>query len=179
MLVGYARVSTTDQDLTIQQEGLAAAGCEKVFSEKKSGRSAGDRAALAEALDFVRAGDVLIVTRLDRLARSARDLHNILATLEEKGVGFRCLSQSGIDTTSTTGKLTIAVLAAVAAFEADLRAERQQEGIRRAKLAGKYRGRSPSIDYSQVKKLHAQGVSPTEISKLLSVARTSVYRAAA
>lgn len=177
MLVGYARVSTQDQDLIIQQEALLAAGCEKVFAEKKSGRSADDRLALAEAIDFVRAGDTLVVTRLDRLARSARDLHNIIATLDGKDVGFQCLSQASIDTTTSSGKLMISVLAAVAAFETDIRAERQAEGIAKAKAAGKYRGRAPSIDYAQVKKLHAQGINPTDIGKLLRCGRTTVYRA--
>jgi DNA invertase Pin-like site-specific DNA recombinase len=177
MLVGYARVSTVDQDLSIQTESLQAAACERVFSEKKSGRSADDRLALTEALEFVRQGDTLIVTRLDRLARSVRDLHNILARLDEKGVGFKCLSQDGVDTTTSTGKLTLAILGAVSAFETDLRAERQAEGIRKARAAGKYRGRAPSLDYAQIRKLHAQGISPTDIAKLLSVARTSVYRA--
>ena len=109
MLVGYARVSTTDQDLTVQNEALRAAGCEKAFSEKKSGRRSDDRPALSEALDFVRNGDTLIVTRLDRLARSAQDLHNLLANLDAKGVGFRCLAQSGVDTTTSSGKLTLAI----------------------------------------------------------------------
>jgi DNA invertase Pin-like site-specific DNA recombinase len=179
MFVGYARVSTQDQDLSIQESALLDAGCEKVFAEKKSGRSADDRVALAEALDFLRAGDTLVVTRLDRLARSARDLHNIIAKLDEKGVGFRCLSQSSIDTTSSSGKLMLSVLAAVAAFETDIRAERQAEGIAKAKTAGKYRGRVPTINYAQIKKLHGQGISPTEIGKLLGVGRTSVYRALA
>ena len=90
---------------------------------------------------------------------------------------FRCLAQSGVDTTTSTGKLTLAILGAVSAFEADLRAERQAEGIAKAKSAGKYRGRSPSIDYETVKKLHAQGNRPTEIAALLHIGRTSVYRA--
>lgn len=180
MLVGYARVSTKDQDLTVQHEALTAAGCETIFSEQRSGRRADEREALAEMLRHVRKGDTLIVTRLDRLARSTQDLHNILAALEERGVGFRCLAQSGVDTTTSTGKLTVAILGAVAAFEADLRAERQAEGIARAKkIEGKYRGRSPSIDYSQVRKLHSQGISPTQIASLLKIGRTSVYRALA
>jgi DNA invertase Pin-like site-specific DNA recombinase len=177
MLVGYARVSSSGQDLTIQEEALKEAGCEKVFSEKKSGRNTDDRAALNDALEFVRSGDTLLVTRLDRLARSTQDLHNLLARLDRKGVGFRCLAQSGVDTTTSTGKLTLAILGAVAAFEADLRAERQREGITKAKAEGKYRGRSTSIDYAQVKKLHAQGNRPTEIAHLLGIGRTSVYRA--
>lgn len=178
MLVGYARVSTTDQDLTVQYDALTAAGCEKMFGEKRSGRRADDRPALNEALDFVRNGDTLIVTRLDRLARSTQDLHNLLAKLDAKGVGFRCLAQSGVDTTTSTGKLTLAILGAVSAFESDLRAERQAEGIARAKqIEGKYRGRAPSIDYDQVRKLHSQGISPTQIASLLKIGRTSVYRA--
>ena len=177
MLVGYGRVSSLEQDLTIQDEALRAAGCERIFSEKKSGRRADDRPELTEALEFVRSGDTLIVTRLDRLARSAQDLHNILAKLDQKGVGFRCLAQNGVDTTTSSGKLTLAILGAVAAFEADLRAERQAEGIAKAKAAGKYRGRAPSIDYAKVRKLHSQGSSPTEIAHLLGIGRTSVYRA--
>jgi DNA invertase Pin-like site-specific DNA recombinase len=179
MLVGYARVSTKDQSLTVQHEALTEAGCETIFSEQLSGRRSGDRDALADMLRHVRRGDTLIVTRLDRLARSTQDLHNILAALDERGVGFRCLAQCGVDTTTSTGKLTLAILGAVAAFEADLRAERQAEGIAKAKEEGRYKGRSASIDYGQVKKLHAQGVSPTEIAKLLGVGRTSVYRALA
>lgn len=179
MFVGLARVSTTDQDLTVQSDALKAAGCDKIFGEKKSGRRADDRPTLREALDFVRTGDTLIVTRLDRLARSTQDLHNILAELDSKGVGFRCLAQTGVDTTTSTGKLTLAILGAVAAFETDLRAERQAEGIARAKAEGKYHGRSRSADYDQINRLRRQGISPTEIAGLLGVGRTTVYRALA
>lgn len=179
MLIGYARVSSTGQDLSIQSEALGAAGCEKLFSEKRSGRDAESRVALNDAIEFARTGDVLVVTRLDRLARSVRDLHNLLARLDAKGVGFRCLNQSSVDTTTSSGKLMLSVLGAVAEFEADLRAERQREGIDRAKAEGRYRGRSKSIDYQQVRKLHAQGSTPTEIASLLKIGRTSVYRALA
>jgi len=179
MLVGYGRVSSLEQDLTIQDDALRSAGCERIFSEKKSGRRADDRPELAEALEFVRSGDTLIVTRLDRLARSAQDLHNILAKLDEKGVGFRCLAQNGVDTTTSSGKLTLAILGAVAAFETDLRAERQAEGIAKAKGEGKYKGRARSADYAQITKLHGQGINPTEIANLLGVGRTTVYRALA
>lgn len=178
-MIGYGRVSSTGQDLTIQQEALKAAGCERIFSEKRSGREAQSRTELAEAIDFAREGDTLVVTRLDRLARSVRDLHNLLAKLEEKGVGFRCISQAEVDTTTATGKLTVAVLGAVAQFEADLRADRQREGIEKAKAEGRYRGRSKSIDYAKVQKLRKQGCTPTEIANLLGVGRTSVYRALA
>ncbi|MDP9414273.1 MAG: recombinase family protein [Pseudomonadota bacterium] len=165
--------------MTVQHEALTAVGCDKVFSEKRSGRSAAGREVLCEALEFVRNGDTLLVTRLDRLARSTQDLHNLLARLEGKGVGFRCLAQSGVDTTTSTGKLTLAMLGAVAQFEADVRAERQREGIERAKAEGRYRGRSKAIDYAKVKKLHRQGSTPTEIADLLKIGRTSVYRALA
>ena len=179
MLIGYARVSSADQDLSIQHEALVSAGCERVFGEKKSGRRADDRTVLGDAIEFAREGDTLLVTRLDRFARSTQDLHNLLARLDAKGVGFRCLAQTGVDTTTSTGKLTLAILGAVAAFETDLRAERQAEGIARAKAAGKYRGRSRTTDYDQIKKLLRQGISPTEIATLLGVGRTTVYRARA
>ena len=177
MLIGYARVSSTGQDLTVQEEALRAAGCEQIYAEKKSGRHTSDRDALNDAIKAARTDDIIMVTRLDRFARSTQDLHNLLATLDAKGVGFRCLAQAGVDTTTSTGKLTLAILAAVAAFEADLRGERQAEGIARAKQEGRYKGRSASIDYTKVRKLHAQGVSPTEIADLLGIGRTSVYRA--
>jgi DNA invertase Pin-like site-specific DNA recombinase len=179
MMIGYARVSSTGQDLTVQEEALHAAGCEQVYSEKKSGRQTVDRAALNDAIKAARSGDIIVVSRLDRFARSTQDLHNLLAILEAKDVGFRCLAQSGVDTTTPTGKLILSVLGAVAAFEADLRAERQAEGIARAKQEGRYKGRSASIDYSKVKKLHGQGISPSEIAGLLGIGRTSVYRALA
>jgi DNA invertase Pin-like site-specific DNA recombinase len=178
MLIGYGRVSDNSQDLTVQEEALRAAGCEKVFTEKRSGRRADDRPALQAAIEWARPGDTIVVTRLDRWARSTQDLHNLLDRLERKGVAFKCLAQSGADMTSSSGKLLLAILGAVASFEADLRAERQREGIARAKqIPGKYKGRSPSADYAKVKKLHQQGVSPTEIASLLGIGRTTVYRA--
>ena len=177
MLVGYARVSSGSQSLDVQLEALAAAGCEKVFSEKKSGTSAAERTALHDALDFVREGDTLVVTRLDRLARSSIDLHNIIARLTKKGVKFRCLQQSGIDTDTGMGKLVLAILGAVAEFETDIRKERQREGIEKAKAAGKYRGRKPTIDREAILDLHKQGIGPAAIAKQLKVGRTSVYRA--
>lgn len=179
MQVGYARVSSLGQSLGIQHEALAAAGVEKVFSEKMSGRSTDGREELAMALDFVREGDTFIVTRLDRLARSVGDLHQIVETLNSKGVEFRCLAQPGVDTDSSTGRLMLAMLGAVAAFENDIRLERQREGIEKAKLAGKYRGRKPTIDPSRVKELHQTGMGPAAIARELQIARASVYRALA
>ena len=179
MLVGYGRVSSSDQSLDIQHDALVAAGCEKVFSEKMSGRSTRDRVELGNALDFVREGDTLIVTRLDRLARSVGDLHRIIEKLTEKKVAFRCLNQSGVDTDSSTGRLMLSILGAVAAFENDIRRERQMEGVMKAKAEGRYKGRKPSIDPTQIKELHAEGKRPADIARSLGIGRASVYRALA
>ena len=179
VLVGYARCSSENQSLDIQLEALAVAGCEKVFSEKGSGTSTKGRDELADALDFVRDGDTLIVTRLDRLARSVGDLHRIIERLNEKKVAFRCLSQSGVDTDTSTGRLMLAVLGAVASFENDIRRERQMEGIKKAMAAGKYRGRPVSIDPARVKELRASGLGPAAIARELGIGRASVYRSLA
>jgi len=177
MLVGYARVSSTGQSLDVQMEALSAAGCEKIFAEKKSGRSTHERAQLVECLDFVRAGDTLIVTRLDRLARSVGDLFQVIERVTGKGGAFRCLQQSGVDTDSSSGRLMLAILGAVAAFEADIRRERQMEGIARAKAAGVYKGRKPSVDVGRVREMRLAGVAPTVIARELGIGRASVYRA--
>ncbi|MBW6528197.1 recombinase family protein [Sphingomonas sp. RHCKR7] len=177
MLVGYARVSSVGQSLDVQLDLLAKAGCEKVFSEKRSGRSTTDRQALADCIDFVREGDVLVVTRLDRLARSVVDLFTILERLDAKKIGFRCLQQSGVDTDSSTGRLMLAILGAVAAFEADIRKERQADGIAKAKAAGVYKGRKPSVDVARVRELHEAGKRAAEIARELGIGRASVYRA--
>ena len=179
MLVGYGRVSDPSQSLDIQQEALVAAGCEKVFSEKVSGRSTKDREQLTQAIEFVREGDVLVVTRLDRLARSVGDLHNIIERLTSKGVSFRCLNQSGVDTDSSTGRLMLAILGAVAAFENDIRRERQAEGIAKAKAAGRYKGRPASIDPAKVKELRGRGMGAAQIAREMQIGRASVYRALA
>lgn len=176
MLVGYARVSSSGQSLDVQQDALADAGCEKIFAEKKSGLKSTDRVQLHECIDFVRDGDVLVVTRLDRLARSVGDLFKIIEELEAKGVGFRCLQQSGVDTDSSTGRLMLTILGAVAAFESDIRKERQMEGIAKAKAKGVYRGRKPSIDGQEVRRLRDSGMGPTAIAEKLEVGRASVYR---
>ena len=175
MIIGYARVSDSSQRLDVQREALAKAGIDKLFEEKKSGRSADDRAELQAAISFARSGDTIVVTKLDRWARSVRDLHNLLATLEQKGVGFRCLDQA-IDTTSSTGKLTIAILGAVASFELDIRAERQKEGIRIAREKGVYNGRKSTIDLARVREL-SRRMKPPEVAAVMQISRASVYRA--
>jgi DNA invertase Pin-like site-specific DNA recombinase len=177
MLVGYARVSSVSQSLEHQVELLEAAGCEKVYSEKKSGKSAADRPALQRALDQVREGDALVVTRLDRLARSVTDLHKILERLTVEGVSFRCLQQGSVDTATSTGKLTLAILGAVAEFENDIRRERQRDGIAKAKARGIYRGRKRSIDAAAVLALKQNGMGASAIARQLGIARASVYRA--
>jgi len=176
-IAGYARVSSRSQDLELQLEQLAAAGCEKVFSEKVTGTSLNDRQALAECLDWLREGDTLVVTRLDRLARSGRDLHDIIARLSAKQDGFRCVQQGAVDTTTSMGKLILGILGAVAEFETDIRKERQREGIERAKAAGVYKGRKPTVDAEQVRALREQGLGATEIATKLGIARATVYRA--
>lgn len=174
--IGYARVSSSSQSLDIQLDQLREAGCDKLFSEKRSGTTTRGRHALEEALDYAREGDTLVVTRLDRLARSAADLHTLVSRLNAKGVGFRCLQQGAVDTTSSMGKLILSILGAVAEFETDIRRERQKEGIEKAKEAGVYKGRPVTIDVARVRELHDTGVGASEIAKRLQIGRASVYR---
>ena len=176
MLVGYARVSSIGRSLDIQNEALADAGCEKVFAEKLSGRSMKDRLELGNASDFARDGDTLVVTRLDRLARSVGDLHRITETLIEKKVAFRCLNHSGVDTDSSTERLMLAILGAAASFENDIRLERQREGIEKAKLDGKCKGRKPTVDPDRVRELHGNGLGPAAIAREMGIGRASAYR---
>jgi DNA invertase Pin-like site-specific DNA recombinase len=137
-LIGYARVSSEDQSLDIQIKQLTDAGCVKVFSEKKSGTNLKDRSELAKCLQYVRDGDVLMVTRIDRMARSMADFFKTLAELKEKGTEFRCLLQPEIDTTTVNGRLVTGILAAIAEFETAVRKERQREGIDAARARGVY-----------------------------------------
>lgn len=175
--IGYARVSSTGQSLEVQKEQLTAAGCERIFEEKRSGKSTDDREQLALVLDYVRDGDILVVTRLDRLARSISDLRLIIDRLTAKKVGFRALQQEGIDTTTSSGRLMLNLLASFSEFELDLRRERQMEGIAKAKTEGRYKGRKPSVPMDKVRALLAEGVGATEVAKRLQIGRASVYRA--
>ena len=178
-LIGYARVSSAGQSLDLQEEQLRAAGVaeDHLFSEKRSGTTREGRSALEEALRFVRRGDVLLVTRLDRLARSVTDLRHIVDQIVAKGAGIRALQQGDFDTTSSNGKLLLHTLAAFAEFETDLRRERQMEGIAKAKAEGRYRGGKPSVDAAEVRRLKAEGKRPVDIARELKIARASVYRA--
>lgn len=178
MLVGYARTSTTEQKagLADQVAELTRLGCERVFEEHGSGVD-NERPKLREAMDFVRAGDVLVVTKPDRIARSAIDLLNTVKTIQAKGCEVRIVSL-GIDTTAPTGKLTLTVLAGMAEFERDLMLERQRAGIAAAKVAGKYKGRAPTAraKAAEVRALQAEGLGATAIAERLGIGRASVYR---
>lgn len=178
VMVGYGRVSSVGQSLDLQVEQLLAAGCEEVFQEKRSGTTRQGRTELEAALRFVRKGDILCVTRLDRLARSMTDLAKIMDALTEKQVGFKVLQQA-IDTTTNEGRLMLHIMGAFAEFETCIRKERQAEGIVKAKAAGKYRGRPASIDPAQIAALKADGFGASAIAKKLGIGRASVYRVGA
>lgn len=182
MLIGYARTSTLDQRASIegQDRDLRAAGCEKVFSEQVSSVDVASREQLALALDFIRDGDTLVVTKLDRLARSVAHLLSIVDTLNCKGVALRILGM-GIDTATPTGKLMLTVLGGIAEFEREIMLERQREGVAKAKAEGKYKGRKPTAraKAAEVRRLKADGIGATEIASRLGIGRASVYRALA
>lgn len=176
-LYGYARVSTAGQDLAIQRAALKAAGCSVIREEKVSGTSRRGRDELALLLEFVRPGDVLVVTRIDRLARSMRDLQDIVHLLKDRGVALRVTEQP-IDTSSAAGKAFLDMLGVFAEFETNLRRERQMEGIADAKARGVYagKGRRPSIDSAAVLSLRDGGKRPAAIARELGISRASVYR---
>jgi DNA invertase Pin-like site-specific DNA recombinase len=174
-IYGYARVSSTDQDLGLQEAALRAAGCELIRAEKKSGTSTEGRGELRTLMDFVRKGDTIVVTRIDRLARSIADLSTIVRELEAKGVALRATEQP-VDTSTAAGKAFLGMLGVFAEFETNIRRERQLEGIAKAKAEGAYKGRPASIDAAAVKALAAEGVGGSEIARRLGISRASVYR---
>src|SRR6266850_3490940 len=174
--IGYARVSTLDQDLSIQETALKAAGCEVIRAEKRSGTTTQGREELRTVLDFLRRGDVLMVTRIDRLARSIGDLQDIVRTVKGRGASLKATEQP-IDTSTAAGKCFLDMLGVFAEFETNLRKERQLEGIADAKARGVYKGRRPFIDPGKVKALKAEGMGPSAIAKALKIGRASVYRA--
>ncbi len=175
-LYGYARVSTLDQDLALQEEALRAAGCHVVRAEKRSGGTREGRTELRLLLDFLHPGDTLVVTRIDRLARSVRDLQDIVQELKGKGIALKATEQP-VDTGTAAGKAFLAMLGVFAEFETNLRRERQMEGIRAAKAKGVYKGRKPSIDRAEVRRLReVEGLGPSAIARRLGIGRASVYR---
>jgi DNA invertase Pin-like site-specific DNA recombinase len=175
-VIGYARVSTTDQNLEVQESALRVAGCDLIRSEKRSGTTTAGREELRTVLDFLRSGDVLMVTRIDRLARSIGDLQDIVRAVKAKGASLKATEQP-IDTGTAAGKCFLDMLGVFAEFETNLRKERQLEGIADAKARGVYRGRKASIDAVKVKALKADGMGASAIAKALKIGRASVYRA--
>ena len=175
MKVGYVRTSTLEQQagLDAQFRDLKAAGCEKIFSEQVS--AVGKRPQLEAALDFVREGDTLVVTKLDRLARSTQHLLEIAERVKGKSAELAILN-IGADTSTATGRLMFTVIGAIACFERELMLERQREGI--AKAEGKYKGRKPTARAraAEIATLKADGVRPTDIARQLGIGRASVYR---
>ncbi len=178
-LYGYARVSSADQDYSLQEQALKQAGCDVIRAEKASGTTRNGRTELDLLLEFLRPGDTLVVTRVDRLARSIKDLQDIVYTLKEQGVTLKATEQP-IDTRSAAGKAFLDMLGVFAEFETNLRRERQIEGITAAKSRGVYRGRKPSVDAAEILRLRLEEkLGATEIARRLGVGRATVYRALA
>jgi DNA invertase Pin-like site-specific DNA recombinase len=178
MLIGYARVSTEEQNLDLQTDALKKAGCERVFADKVSGAKS-ERKGLNAALEMLRPGDVLMVWRLDRLGRSLKHLIELIGELEQNGVGFRSLTEN-IDTTTTGGKLVFHLFGALAEFEKNLIRERTKAGLVAARARGRKGGRKPVMDEKKIRQAQALMVDSqntiTDICKTLGVGRTSFYK---
>ena len=178
MFVGYARVSTRDQSPALQLDALREVGCDRVFTEKASGAQR-DRPELAAALDYIRGGDTLVVWKLDRLARSVRQLVETAEDLQQRGVGLKVLTQQ-IDTTTPGGRLVFHVFAAMAEFERELTLERTHAGLCAAKALGRRGGRKPALGPAEVKRARAMLADPTitvsEVAQQLGVQPSTLYR---
>jgi DNA invertase Pin-like site-specific DNA recombinase len=177
MIIGYARTSTIDQKAGFEAQiaELTTAGSEKLFKEQVS--SIGKRDQLEAAVDFAREGDTLVITKLDRLARSVENLLQIEERLRQKSVSLRILNM-GIDTGTATGRMMMTIVGAIAQFEREMMLERQREGIAKAKADGKYKGRKATAraKTGKVCQLREQGIRPVEIARQLGISRASVYR---
>ena len=178
MRVGYARVSSEDQDTAIQREELERAGCDVIRYENASGSNRDGRPQLAIAMEILRAGDTLVVTKLDRLARNTLDMLSIINELGARDVGVKSLAESWCDTSTPAGKFMITVFAGVAQFERERIKERQAAGIAKAKAEGKYKGRPPLAPEkaAKIKALAGADITPTEIARIVGVGRSTVYR---
>lgn len=178
MKIGYARISTADQSLSLQQDALAAAGCERVFSDTASGARQ-DRPELQRALEQLREDDVLVTWRLDRLGRSLKHLIDIVSDLEEQGVGFVSL-QEGFDTTTNGGRLVFHIFGALADFERGLIRERTMAGLQAARARGRQGGRPEKLNSNQVRTLKAmydsRDHSLSEIARTFNISRPTVYK---
>ncbi|BCX90000.1 hypothetical protein MIN45_PP14 (plasmid) [Methylomarinovum tepidoasis] len=178
MLIGYARVSTQDQNPALQTDALKAAGCGRIFIEKASGAQR-DRPQLQAALDYLREGDVLVVWKLDRLARSLKQLIETVEELEKRGIGFRSLTEN-IDTTTPGGRLVFHIFGALAEFERSIIRERTRAGLEAARARGRKGGRPPALtdkDLQKAKALLADaGITVEEVARTLGVAPSTLYR---
>lgn len=175
MKIGYARVSTLDQDFETQRVRLEAAGCSPIRAEKVSGKSREGRDELRSILEFIREGDELVVVRLDRLGRSTRDVLNIVHELDERGAGLRVLEPE-ITTAGDVGRIVVTVLGMVAELERRFLRERQQGGINAAKAKGVYKGRPKKVKPAEIAALRAEGLGPTAIARKIGVTPTTVHR---
>jgi DNA invertase Pin-like site-specific DNA recombinase len=179
MLIGYARVSTEDQNLTSQRSALKEVGCKRIYEEKATGAKR-TRSQLARMLDQLRAGDVVVVSRLDRLARSTRDLLEIAEQLNEVGAGLRSIHEPWADTTSPAGRMVLTIFAGIAEFERELIHERTRSGRVAAKERGVRFGRPPKLSADQIalaQRLISEGTSIPGAAKILNVHRATLYRA--
>src|SRR5215211_4966994 len=178
MLIGYARVSTSDQNPELQRDALKIAGCEKIFTDRVSGTKA-ERKGLTEALSHLREGDTLVVWRLDRLGRSLRHLIDTITALDERGVGFKSLTEN-IDTTTSEGKLVFHIFGALAEFEREIIRERTQAGLQSARSRGKIGGRPKALTPKEVQILRNmaadKSLTVSDICKTLGIGRTTFYR---
>ena len=179
MLVGYARISTRDQSPLLQRDALAATPCDRVFEETASG-AARERPQLRAALDFMRAGDTLVVWKLDRLARSTAQLIETVRDLEQRGIGFRCLTQSEIDTTTAGGRLVFTIFGAISEFEREVIRERTRAGLAAARARGRTGGRPSRLGAKELEKartlLRNPNITVEEVARTLGVGAATLYR---
>ena len=177
MLIGYARVSTLEQDPALQLDALKGAGCERIYEEKASSAKE-DRPQLAKALDHMRKGDVLVVWKLDRLARSLKQLLLLLEGLGQRGIGFRCLAPA-IDTTSPEGRLLYSITAAFAEFEREIIRQRTRAGLKAALARGRKGGRPKALTPDKIAKAKAMLRDPTisvaAVAEMMGVSRATIY----
>lgn len=178
MLIGYARVSTDDQNLNLQQDALNQAGCEQIFEDQLSGAKA-ERPGLREAMSYARSGDTLVVWRLDRLSRSLKDLIEMVTLLDSKGIGLKSL-QEVIDTSSSSGKLIFHIFGALAEFERNLIRERTQAGLQAARARGRKGGRPKSLDKDKqtlaVKLYDEKKHTIAQICEMMSISKPTLYK---
>jgi DNA invertase Pin-like site-specific DNA recombinase len=180
MKYGYARVSSNTQDYQAQVDALKAAGCGKIYSEKASGKSTNGRPEFAKLMKAVAAGDTVVVVKLDRLARSTRDLHNILGELDARGCGFVSLGEAWCDTTTSVGRLIVTVMSGVSQFERELIRQRCDAGIERAKAKGTKFGRPNALDATEKRKIaerYAAGETMAELARVYECGEATIWRA--